>query len=59
MAILEPAQTLFIELAEDNKFIFICSNKQQITVKCDDIVLHPEIEGECIIEINDRCKLKT
>lgn len=58
-AIQEPARTIFIELAADNKFIFVCSDKQQVTVICDDTVLHPEIEGEGIIVINSQCKLKT
>lgn len=58
-AIKEPARTIFIDLAEDNKFIFVCNFKQQVTVICDDLVLHPELKGEGIININEKCKLKT
>lgn len=58
-AIHEQARTVFIELAEDNRFIFVCDAKQQLTVICGEIVLHPELEGEGIISINDKCRLKT
>lgn len=57
-AIQEPARTI-IDLAEDNKFIFVCDVKQQLTVLCDKTVLHLEIEGESIIKINEKCKIKT
>lgn len=55
----EPAHSMFIELANPNKFIFICPIRLKLSIFCGEIVAHSELIGEGILELAQQCFMRT